>query len=223
MSGPKPVNYLGQAFGRLTVIGEAPRSGNHRKLLCCCTCGVKKEMFLTVLKAGTQSCGCLQRETATTHGQSRAGNPLYGVWTNMKSRCAYPKAKYFPEYGGRGFQVCPEWVASFETFQSWANTHGYVKGLTLDRDNNDQGYSPGNCRWVGRTAQQRNRRSQQGSSSQYVGVSFIQRSQQWMAGIKIAGKSICLGHYPTELEAAKARDQYIVDNSLKDFTMNGVR
>jgi hypothetical protein len=34
--------------------------------------------------------------------------------------------------------------------------------------------------------------------------------------------SINLGQYPTELEAAKARDQYIIDNQLKDFTMNGV-
>lgn len=222
MSRSIAIDYTGQTFGRLTVIREADRIGKHRKLLCSCTCGVSKEMFLTVIKAGAMSCGCLQKEVATTHGQSRVGNPLYGVWTNMKSRCTDPKAKYYPDYGGRGIAVCPEWTASFEAFHEWAKVSGYAPGLTLDRVKNDLGYSPTNCRWVGRTAQQRNRRSHKGSSSQYIGVSFIQRDQRWGAGIKIAGKAINLGTYPTELEAAKARDRYILNNSLKDFTMNGV-
>lgn len=222
MSGPKVVDYTGQTFGRLLVIGEGARIGKHRKLICECTCGNTKEMFLTVIKAGAQSCGCLQKEVATTHGQSRLKNPLYTAWSNMKSRCSDPNAKYFPEYGGRGITVCSEWDNAFEPFQDWAHNNGYSKGLTLDRLDNSQGYSPNNCRWVTRTVQQRNRRSHKGSSSQYVGVSFIQRDQHWMAGIKIAGKAINLGSYPTELEAAKARDQYILNNNLKDFTMNGV-
>jgi hypothetical protein len=221
MSGPKPVDFTGRTFGRLTVLREGQRVGHQRKLMCSCTCGVTKEMFLVVIKAGAQSCGCLQRELATTHGQSQ-DNPLYRTWANMKSRCSDPNAKYFPEYGGRGIRVCDEWATSFESFQDWATNSGYVAGLTLDREENSLGYSPKNCRWVNRTAQQRNRRSQRGSSSQYIGVSFIQRSQRWMAGIKIAGKAINLGVYTTELEAAKARDQYILENNLKDFTMNGV-
>lgn len=220
MPGPKPIDYTGQTFGRLTVLGEAPKAGNHRKLLCQCSCGVTKEMFVTVIKAGAQSCGCLALEASTKHGQSKS--PLYQVWSNMKSRCSDPNAKYYPDYGGRGISVCQAWQDSFESFHEWADTNGYAPGLTLDRRDNDKDYGPSNCRWAARTAQQRNRRSQKGSTSRYIGVSFIQRSQRWMAGLKLNGKSINVGLFHTELEAAKARDQYIIDNNLEDFTMNGV-
>lgn len=215
-------DFTGRVFGRLTVIGEANQVGKHRRLLCKCSCGVIKEMYLTSIKAGALSCGCRQREIVTTHGQSRQKNPLYYAWVNMKSRCTDPNAKYFSDYGGRGIRVCPEWADSFEAFQTWALSNGYSQGLTLDRQNNDGDYSPDNCRWVDRTTQQRNRRPAKGSTSKYIGVSFIQRNQQWMAGIKIAGKSINLGLYDTELEAAKARDSYIIENKLQNFTLNGV-
>jgi hypothetical protein len=188
-----------------------------------CVCSTEKVVLLQSLRIGDAlSCGCKRVESITKHGQSKSGNPLYRTWTNMKSRCNDPNAKYFPEYGGRGIKVCPEWESSFEAFQDWASASSYQPGLTLDRERNSEGYAPNNCRWVDRTAQQRNRRSQKGSSSPYIGVSLITRSGKWAAGIKVNGVSINLGQYPTELEAAKARDQYIIDNQLKDFTMNGV-
>jgi hypothetical protein len=221
MSGTK-VDYTGQVFGRLTVLGEAVQVGKHRKLLCECTCGVTKSMYLTSIKAGALSCGCRQREIVTTHGQSRQRNSLYYAWVNMRSRCTDPNAKYFSDYGGRGIRVCPEWDNSFEEFQTWALSNGYAKGLTLDRRRNNEDYSPDNCRWVDRTTQQRNRRPVKGSSSKYVGVSFVQKHQRWLASIKIARKSINLGLFATELDAAKARDSYIIEHKLQNFTLNGV-
>lgn len=215
-------DFTGKKFGRLTIIGEGQKKGKHRRLICKCTCGVQKEMYLTVIKAGAKSCGCLQREVATTHGQSRSNNPLYGIWTNMKSRCYSPTAKYYPEYGGRGITVCDEWLNDFPAFESWARSSGYAKGLSIDRENNQLGYTPENCRWVTSTTQQRNRRGAKGSSSKYIGVSFLKRNQKWQASIKHDGKGHFLGYFPTELEAAKARDKYIIDNGLTDFTLNGV-
>lgn len=222
MRGINRVDYTGQVFGRLTVLGEAEKVGKHRKLLCACTCGVVKPMYLVVIKAGAESCGCRQLESATTHGQSRSKNPLYYAWSNMKSRCSDPNAKYYSEYGGRGITVCQEWIDSFESFQNWAHTSGYLEGLTLDRSDNSKGYCPSNCQWTNRTEQQRNRRSQKGSSSKYVGVSFCNRSKQWIASVKINGKSINLGSYSEEIDAAIARDSYIITNKLTSFTMNGV-
>ena len=53
--------------------------------------------------------------------------------------------------------MCDEWNSSFASFLNWAITHGYEKGLQLDRINNDEGYSPDNCRWVTRKENQNNR------------------------------------------------------------------
>lgn len=146
---------------------------------------------------------------------------LYRVWINMRQRCNNPNAQYYADYGGRGVTICPEWD-SFQVFKAWAKQAGYAEGLTLDREGNGLLYSPANCRWVDRQTQQRNRRGQRGSTSSYVGVSFNKRDSVWQASIKLDGKPKALGTFKTALEAAIARDSYIVQNQLQNFTMNNV-
>jgi hypothetical protein len=85
---------------------------------------------------------------------------LYHVWKGMIYRChkCFPNQPYWENYQGRGIKVCDEWRESFETFKSWALASGYQQGLTLEREDNDHHYTPGNCRWATRTEQQRNQR-----------------------------------------------------------------
>ena len=92
---------------------------------------------------------------AQIHGY--AHHPLYHTWEGMKQRCCNPNFKYYDKYGGRGITICDEWLHSPDVFIEWSLFHGYKKGLTLDRKNNDKGYSPENCRWVSRKVQQNNR------------------------------------------------------------------
>ena len=94
-------------------------------------------------------------EENRTHGQY--ATPLYKVWSSMKARCSNYKDKSYCNYGGRGIGVCGEWM-KFEPFQDWATSSGYKKGLTLERKDNNAGYSPENCKWIPKGEQSSNTR-----------------------------------------------------------------
>lgn len=64
---------------------------------------------------------------------------------------------------GRRIKICDEWLNDFTAFNKWAYENGYDENApklacTIDRINNDLGYSPENCRWVDIATQNRNKR-----------------------------------------------------------------
>lgn len=160
----KKIDLVGQRFGRLVVVEEAGRS-NHRKVLwkCRCDCGNETVACSNSLRSGnTTSCGCFQHErlagASTKHGLYK--HPLYTVWKNLMKRTGVYKGaddEILRNYIERGIAVCDEWK-TFENFYNWALSHGYEQGLQLDRENNDRGYCPTNCRFVSAKQNTNNRR-----------------------------------------------------------------
>lgn len=176
----------------------------------CAYCGKEFEGSVYSVKRGqTKSCGCLRGDA---HGLT--SHKFYNTWYNMKSRCFRVTNKEYKNYGGRGITVCGEWLSS-ATFIDWCeSTHPNINNYSLDRIDNDKGYSPDNCRWVDKSTQCVNQRIRKDNTSGYVGVAWNPNNKKWRAYISINTINKYLGSFLTIEDAILARDNYIIENGL---------
>ena len=134
-------------------------------------------------------------------GLSPRDHPLYYTWANMLSRCTNPNTPNFSDYGGRGVTVCERW----HHFKNFAIDMGKrpSKQHSLDRIDNDKGYSPENCKWSTRQEQNSNKRTYRTSTTGISGIRF--RGEKYQVRVLIDGKRKSIGNYNTLQEALDAR------------------
>ena len=220
---PKPIliEDLGMMFTT-----ESSKQKTRFGIYRCGFCGTEfKANTYHINNGNTKSCRCYsKRRTSETHKTHGLGfTRLYAVWAEIKNRILNHKHNYYPDYGGRGITICDEWL-DVQNFYNWAMSNGYEenKGLSIDRIDNDGGYSPENCRWTTKTIQARNTRIAKNNTSGYRGVSFRKDNNKYRAVIVIKSKNTHLGSFLTAVEGAIAYNNYIIENNLEGFILNEI-
>jgi len=198
----------GLKFNKLTVSGRADNLGRQPAWHCVCECGGAKVVRGSHLRDGTAiDCGCgthtRRRDSKVRHGMT--GTPEWGAWKSMLDRCTNPNHPSWGRYGGRGIVPCKRWL-KFENF--YADMGPRPDGTSLDRIDNDKGYTPKNCRWATQLQQHNNK-----SSNVHMTIDGVTRTiSEWARhfGIKysVVKTRYAKGITGIELFAASPRKPY---------------
>ena len=168
----RKIDITGQVFGRLTVFCPSVTIARASMWSCVCVCGNSTSVSLSNLKRGwVTSCGCFWRQRITKHGMSNTTE--YRIWQQMIQRCTNPKNQGYIRYGGRGITVCNRWLK----FKHFLKDMGLrpSKQHSIERVDNDGGYSPSNCVWATRKDQSRNQ-----TTSKFLVINGVKKSiAQW--------------------------------------------
>lgn len=166
-------NNIGNTYGYLIIVGVYLGKSDYF-YKCKCKCGnVVKATTSNILLNKIISCGCyfkseefskVQSSSKIKHGYdsrytSKKIRLRYSAYKAMLSRCYNKNNEAYPNYGGRGIRVCKRWRGE-HGFDNYLEDMGFppAKGMSIDRKNNDEGYSPSNCRWATDSQQMKNRR-----------------------------------------------------------------
>lgn len=163
---------IGNKYRRLTLVSRS--TGGAGVFLCDCGATVVRKID-AVAYGKTGSCGCLKRdvmvERNTTHGLSSSRE--YKIWSSMIQRCTNPKTNSYKYYGALGVTVCERWRNSFAAFLADMGSAPSLRH-SLDRERNEEGYTPENCRWSTDLEQAANKRNN-------LNVTFEGRTQNLKA------------------------------------------
>lgn len=187
----KPEQIVGKKFGRLFIHSFYRKKSCGRTRIMCqclCDCGKETEGEFGNLRSGKMvSCGCLRNQKSSARATARnrlnrprngmSTSPEYKVWRAMMDRCTNPEAQAYKNYGGRGITVCERWL-SFENFLDDMGRRPH--GLSIERKDNNLGYSKDNCVWATSHAQA-------GNTRRSIRVTLNGRTQSLAAWVREIG------------------------------------
>lgn len=194
----KFVSLVGERFERLEVVEIVDRNKYGIIYKCKCDCGEEVEVVASRLRAGKmKSCGCYRRDRMIVDNPAQKDTPkrkiqqgaigeshtrLYSIFSGMKKRCYNTNSQFYKNYGGRGIEICDEWLSDYQNFKKWAWENGYSDELSIERVNVNGNYEPSNCTWIDMRLQAKNRTNV--AAIEYNGKTYTIRDLAKEVGIK---------------------------------------
>lgn len=106
------------------------------------------------------------------HGLSNSR--IHNIWKGILTRITNKNCKDYKYYGGRGINICDEWM-TFTNFYQWAINNGYNDKLVIDRIEVNGNYEPSNCRFITRQISSQNTRKKTDRGIYFNGYSYFVR------------------------------------------------
>lgn len=189
--GPRPIrnDLKGKKFGNLLVIKEDNCDSIRRRWLCACDCGTIVSVEVSNLTGGKVTrCSKHKRKYDTKKSLSKTRE--YSIWSSMMKRCYNPNNPAFTRYGGRGIFVCDRWKTFINFYEDVAPV---PNNASIDRIDNDKGYSLENIRFASAKTQRINQ------SSRVLWATIDNRTQ-------------CISDWIKEKRLPRGRVYYLIDS-----------
>ena len=134
---------------------------------------------------------------------------------HMIKRCYNPNHPAYSNYGGRGIEVCDEWLNSFKAFRDYVMSlpNAMGSGHTVDRINNNGNYEPGNLRWATWSEQNLNKRSTNKIGHKNI-FKHINRGEKFGVKIMLHGKYYKFGYCDTVQGAVGLRNKFCKEHNI---------
>lgn len=218
----KLVDLTDKQFGRWKVIYRVFRDDRVTRWRCKCACGTERDVVAYMLKTGdSTSCGCSAREISQelkTTGDIREIQLTRGYKATVsaedyariipfKWQVLIQHKKNVVKYYAQRQEPQPEGSSKTVRMHRFILDIRDTKIEVDHRDGNGLNNCRGNIRVCTGSENSANKPKRKGRS-QYKGVSPAgeNRIKKWQASIRIDGKSIGLGRFHAEEEAAIAYD-----------------